>query len=180
MRNVRREQQAPVNSNIRYRELRVIYDTQQLGVLSTEEALSIAESKGLDLVVITETANPPVARILDANKYFYMKKQQEKEAAKKQRESRIEIKEIQFRPGIGAHDFETKLKNIEKFLNKGDKVKLVVRFKGRENANKQAGFDILNRVVETLPITEWDSKPSLNGNRLIGVIRRGKNVKESS
>ena len=93
MRNVRREQQAPVNSNIRYRELRVIYDTQQLGVLSKEEALSIAESKGLDLVVITETANPPVARILDANKYFYMKKQQEKEAAKKQRESRIEIKE---------------------------------------------------------------------------------------
>lgn len=171
----KREDKAPINAQIRYNELRVVDETGQLGVMSKNQALSIAQNKGLDLVVITESANPPVAKILDANKYFYEQKRREKEAAKRQRESRIEIKEIQFRPGIGDHDFETKLKNIDRFLTKGNKVKLMVRFKGRENANKQIGFDILNRVFESFNEIEWDSKPSLNGNRLIGIIRRGNN-----
>jgi len=171
----KREDKAPINAQIRYDELRVVDETGQLGVMSKSQALSIAQNKGLDLVVITESSNPPVAKILDANKYFYEQKRREKEAAKKQRESRVEIKEIQFRPGIGDHDFETKLKNIDKFLTKGNKVKLMVRFKGRENANKQIGFDILNRVFGSFNEIEWDSKPSLNGNRLIGIIRRGNN-----
>lgn len=175
MRKFKPEPKAPVNGQIRYRELRVVDDSGQLGVMDKNKALSIAESRGLDLVVITESANPPVAKILDANKYFYQQKRREKEVAKRQRESRVEVKEIQFRPGIGDHDFETKLKNIEKFLSKGNKVKLMVRFRGRENANKQLGFEILDRVVQTLEETEWDSKPSLNGNRLIGIVKRGKN-----
>lgn len=170
------EQRVPVNGQIRHQELRVVDDKGQLGVMSKKEALTIAESRGLDLVIITESAVPPVAKIIDANKYFYEQKRREKETAKKQRESRVEVKEIQFRPGIGDHDFETKLKNIEKFLSKGNKVKLMVRFKGRENANKQLGFEILERVVTTLDETEWESKPSLNGNRLIGIVKRGKNV----
>lgn len=165
-----------INGEIKFNTLRVIQESDQLGVLSKTEALRIAESKGLDLVVITESANPPVAKILDANKYFYEQKRREKDAAKRQRESRIEVKEIQFRPGIGDHDFETKLKNIDKFLAKGNKVKLMVRFRGRENANKQIGFDILNRVFDSFNEIEWDSKPNLNGNRLIGIIKRGKNA----
>lgn len=165
-----------INGEIKFNTLRVIEESDQLGVLSKTEALRIAESKGLDLVVITESANPPVAKILDANKYFYEQKRREKDAAKRQRESRIEVKEIQFRPGIGDHDFETKLKNIDKFLAKGNKVKLMVRFRGRENANKQIGFDILNRVFDSFNEIEWDSKPNLNGNRLIGIIKRGKNA----
>lgn len=166
-----------INGEIKFNTLRVIDDnSSQLGILNKNEALRIAESKGLDLVVITESADPPVARILDADKYFYEQKRREKEVAKKQRESRVEIKEIQFRPGIGDHDFETKLKNIDKFLSKGNKVKLMVRFRGRENANKQLGFDILNKVFESFNEIEWDSKPNLNGNRLIGIIKRGKNV----
>lgn len=169
------EAKPPINEQIRYQELRVICDDGQLGVMSKEQALSEAHSRGLDLVVITESAKPPVAKILDSNKYFYEQKRREKEAAKKQREGRIEVKEIQFRPGIGDHDFDTKLKNIERFLNKGNKVKLMVRYRGRENANKQIGFEILERVYQTLEEVEWDSKPNLNGNRLIGIIKRGKN-----
>jgi translation initiation factor IF-3 len=165
-----------INGEIKFNTLRVIEESDQLGVLSKTEALRIAESKGLDLVVITESADPPVAKILDANKYFYEQKRREKDAAKRQRESRIEVKEIQFRPGIGEHDFETKLKNIDKFLAKGNKVKLMVRFRGRENANKQLGFDILNKVFDSFNEIEWDSKPNLNGNRLIGIIKRGKNA----
>jgi translation initiation factor IF-3 len=171
----KREDRTPINAQIRYNELRVVDETGQLGVMSKSQALSIAQDKGLDLVVITESSDPPVAKILDASKYFYEQKRREKEAAKKQRESRVEIKEIQFRPGIGDHDFETKLKNIDRFLTKGNKVKLMVRFKGRENANKQIGFDILNRVFHSFNEIEWDSKPSLNGNRLIGILKRGKN-----
>lgn len=175
MRRFKQEVRQPINGQIRFNELRVIDESGQLGVMNKNEALQIAERRGLDLVVITESASPPVAKILDANKYFYEQKRREKDAAKRQRESRIELKEIQFRPGIGDHDFETKLKNIDKFLTKGNKVKLMVRFRGRENANKQIGFEILNRVFESFDDVEWDSKPSLNGNRLIGIIKRGKN-----
>jgi len=169
------EAKAPINSRIIYNTLRVVDGDNQLGVMSKNKALSIAKDRGLDLVIVTESANPPVAKILDANKYIYEQKRREKEVAKRQRESRIEVKEIQFRPGIGDHDFDTKMKNIEKFLSKGNKVKLMVRFKGRENANKQIGFDILERVATTLTEVEWDAKPSLNGNRLIGILKRGKN-----
>jgi translation initiation factor IF-3 len=169
------EPKTPINGQIRYSELRVVEDQGQLGVMHKSKALKIAESRGLDLVVITESAKPPIAKILDANKYLYEQKRREKDLAKRQRESRIEVKEIQFKPNIGDHDFDTKLKNIEKFLSKGNKVKLMVRFRGRENANKQVGFEILARVVDTLEEVEWDSKPSLNGNRLIGILKRGKN-----
>lgn len=171
----KREERQPINGDIRYKELRVIDQSGQLGVMSKNKALSIAEQQGLDLVVITETANPPVAKILDANKHFYEIKRREKETAKRQRESRVDVKEIQFRPNIGDHDFETKLKHIDNFLSKGAKVRCMVRYRGRENANKQLGFEILQRVCETLENTEWEQKPNLNGNRLIGILKRGKN-----
>lgn len=177
MRNVRFKPEAKplINEKIKYNEMRVVAGDEQLGILTKNQALSEAQKRGLDLIVITESASPPVAKILDANKYFYEQKRREKETAKRQRESRIEVKEIQFRPGIGDHDFETKLKNIERFLSKGNKVKLMVRYRGRENANKQIGFEVLNRVYEALDEVEWDSAPNLNGNRLIGIIKRGKN-----
>ena len=142
---------------------------------SKAKALRIAEEQGLDLVVITETVDPPVAKILDATKHFYEQKKREKEVAKKQREGRVEVKEIQFRPGIGIHDFETKLKHIDNFLSKGAKVRCMVRYKGRENANKQIGFEVLQRIVETLENSEWETPPNLNGNRLIGILKRDKN-----
>ncbi len=164
-----------INERIRFEELRVVSESEQLGVMPTAKALDLAFQKGLDLIVITENATPPVAKIIDANKYFYEQKRKEKEQAKKQRESRVEIKEVQFRPGIDKHDFDTKLKNIERFLEKGAKVKCLLKFRGRENANHALGFDIMNRIIDKLEDTEWDSKPTLNGNRLIGILKRGKN-----
>ena len=118
------EPQTPINFQIKYEQLRVVDETGQLGVMTKSQALNIAQSRGLDLIVITESANPPVAKILDANKYLYEQKLREKEQAKKQRESRIEVKEIQFRPGIGDHDFETKLKNKILFENLNKKLSL--------------------------------------------------------
>tara|TARA_B110000305_G_C19355250_1_gene596443 strand:- start:449 stop:982 length:534 start_codon:yes stop_codon:yes gene_type:complete len=171
----KREERQAINEQIRYNELRVLDESGQLGVMSKVRALEIAKEQGLDLVVITETVEPPVAKILDATKHFYEQKKREKEVAKKQREGRVEVKEIQFRPGIGIHDFETKLKHIDNFLNKGAKVRCMVRYKGRENANKQIGFEVLQRIVETLENSEWETHPNINGNKLIGVLKRGKN-----
>jgi translation initiation factor IF-3 len=161
-----------INNDIPYNSVRVIGEQGQLGVYNTKEAVKLAERNGTDLVVINAKSDPPIAKLLDANKYFYEQQRREKEAAKKQRENQIVIKEMQFRLGIGDNDFVTKLKNIEKFLSKGNKVKCVIRYKGRENANKQQGFGIMDRITETLENVQWDAKPSLNGNRLIGILMR--------
>jgi len=162
----------PINENIQHNTLRVVGEDQQFGIVSLDQALELAKQHQTDLVVISEKSDPPVAKLLDANKYFYEQKRREKEAAKKQRENQIVIKEVQFRLGIGENDFDIKLKNIEKFLSKGNKVKCVVRYKGRENANKQQGFAIINRITDNLENSDWESKPSLNGNRLIGILMR--------
>ena len=140
--------------------------------MSKDQALALAEQHNTDLVVISPDGDPPVAKLLNANKYFYEQKRKEKEAAKKQRENQIVIKEMQFRLGIDHHDFETKCKSILKFLEKNNKVKCLIRYKGRENANKQVGFDIMNRIVEFIKTCDWETKPSINGNRMIGVLMR--------
>jgi len=162
----------PINENIQHNTLRVVKDNEQFGIVSLDQALELAKQHQTDLVLINEKSDPPIAKLLDANKYFYEQKRREKETAKKQRENQIIIKEVQFRLGIGDNDFDIKLKNIEKFLNKGNKVKCVVRYKGRENANKQQGFAIIDRITQSLENTDWEGKPSLNGNRLIGVLAR--------
>jgi translation initiation factor IF-3 len=172
MRRQHADNRQQINSDIRYYNVRLVGDEGQLGVMTKDQALAIAEQRKKDLVVINEKADPPIAKLLDANKYFYEQKRREKETAKKQRENQIIIKEVQFRLGIGDNDFDIKLKNIEKFLNKGNKVKCVVRYKGRENANKQQGFAIIDRITQSLENTDWEGKPSLNGNRLIGVLAR--------
>lgn len=160
-----------VNEFITYNNLRVIGEEGQLGVMSKTRALEIANENKIDLVIINQKSDPPIAKLTNANKYFYEQKRKEKETAKKQRENQIVVKEMQFRLGIGDHDFDTKLKNIEKFLNKGNKVKCVIRFKGRENANKQSGFTVMDRIIETVEAV-WDTKPSINGNRMIGILMR--------
>lgn len=166
------DQKRLINDGIRYSNVRVVTDEGNIGIVSVSEALNIASQHKKDLVIINEKSQPPIAKLLDANKYFYEQKRKEKEAAKKQRESKIVIKEMQFKLGIGDNDFDTKLKNIEKFLSKGNKVKCVIRYRGRENANKQQGFGIMERITEKIENTQWDAKPSLNGNRLIGVLVR--------
>ena len=161
-----------VNEFITYNNLRVIGEQGQLGVMSKNRALQVAYENKIDLVIINEKSDPPIAKLINANKFFYEQKRKEKETAKKQRENQIVVKEMQFRLGIGDQDFDTKLKNIVKFLNKGNKVKCVIRFQGRENANKQAGFAVMERIKETVETAVWETKPSINGNRMIGILMR--------
>ena len=161
-----------VNDAISFSTLRVVGEAGQFGVMSKRDALMLADEHKTDLVVISPNGDPPVAKLLDANKYFYEQKRKQKDAAKKQRENQIIVKEVQFRLGIDNHDFETKCRNIIKFLEKNNKVKCMIRYKGRENANKQVGFDIMKRIVEYINIGVWETKPSINGNRMIGVLMR--------
>ncbi len=161
-----------VNEFITYNNLRVIDEAGQIGILSRSDALNLSIKRNTDLVVINEKSNPPVAKLLNAGKYFYEQKRREKEAAKKQRENQIVVKEMQFRLGIDQHDFDTKCKSINKFLEKNNKVKCVIRYKGRENSNKQAGFGIMDRIIEYINSATWETKPAINGNRMIGILMR--------
>ena len=170
--NRRKADDQLVNEAIRFPQLRVVGESGQLGVMSRNDALTLAIKHQTDLVVISPTGNPPVAKLLNANKYFYEQKRKAKETAKRQRENQIVIKEMQFRLGIDQHDFETKCKSITKFLEKNNKVKCLIRYKGRENANKQQGFIVMDRIIETIGIGQWETKPAINGNRMIGVLMR--------
>jgi translation initiation factor IF-3 len=123
-------------------------DGAQLGIMPPAQALSIAEEKGLDLVEIAATATPPVCRIMNSGKYFYQQAKRESEARKHQRH--IQVKEVKFRPKIDEHDFQFKKRNVERFLNDGNKVKSTVIFRGREMVHNEIGRRILNRLAAEL------------------------------
>jgi translation initiation factor IF-3 len=123
-------------------------DGAQLGIMPPAQALSIAEEKGLDLVEIAATASPPVCRIMNSGKYFYQQAKRESEARKHQRH--IQVKEVKFRPKIDEHDFQFKKRNVERFLNDGNKVKSTVIFRGREMVHSEIGRRILNRLAAEL------------------------------
>lgn len=160
------------NERIRFPQVRVTgSDGDSLGIMNTQTALQKAYDQQLDLVLVTDKADIPVCKIVNLNKFLFEKKRQAKEQAKKQRESRIDVKEIQFRPGIDTHDFMTKCNHCRKFVEKGNHVKLLVRFRGREMANTKVGFEIIDRLMEEITGLEFESKPQLNGNRLIAIIK---------
>lgn len=138
-----------MNEDIREKEIRVIgADGEQLGVLPTKEALRMAEEKELDLVAISPSANPPVCKIMDFGKFIYEQQKKDKEAKKKQKV--ITIKEIRLSATIEEHDIEIKANNAKKFLVDGDKVKITVRFRGREIENSHVGRKILDLFVEKI------------------------------
>ena len=138
-----------VNERIRAREIRVVDDEgKQLGVMPPYEALKIARERGLDLVEVSPTANPPVCRIINYGKYLYQQSKRQHEARKHQRS--IELKEVKFRPRTGAHDFEVKRSQIARFLEDGNKVKATVMFRGREMAHRNLGWEMINRLVKDL------------------------------
>lgn len=134
-----------VNEEIRAPQLRVIAaDGEMIGVMSTREALARAFAEGLDLLEISPTAEPPVAKLLDYGKFKYEQQKKRNEARKKQKV--VEVKEVKIRPGTGEHDYQTKLKAVQSFLQAGDKVKVSLRFKGREMAHQELGFKMLERL----------------------------------
>lgn len=140
---------AEINEEIRDREIRVIGDEgEQLGIMSSKDALALAQEKKLDLVKIAPNANPPVCRIMDFGKHRYEQQKRDKEARKKQKS--VSLKEVRLGLNIEKHDLETKAKSAAKFLEKGDKVKISLRFKGREMGYTQLGYDVIKKFAAEL------------------------------
>ena len=168
------EEEYRINFRIEAREVRLI-DAQgnMIGVVSTRDALARAEEAGLDLVEIAPTAAPPVCKILDYGKFKYEAQKKANAARKKQRV--IEVKEIKMRPGIDDNDYNIKMKKVREFIDEGDKVKVTMRFRGREMAHQHLAMDILEKVkTEVGDIAKVEQFPKLEGRQMIMMIAPGK------
>ena len=154
-----------INDQIRAKEVMVIGPGgEQLGIKSIDDAKTLANFAGFDLVLINPSSTPPVAKIMDYNKYKYENKKRLKENQKKQREANLEMKEYRLSVTIDVHDFDTRVRNSSKYLEKGHKIKVAVRFKGREMAHPELGKDVLIRFAEALKdVSEIDQQPKLEG-----------------
>ena len=141
----------------------------QIGIVDTHDALIAARENELDLVLIAETAEPPVAKIMDFGKRLYEEKKAK--AAAKKRQHQLQVKEIKFRPGTDVGDYQVKLKNLMRFLEDGDKAKVTVRFRGREMAHQQLGIQMLDRLETDLAETGTvESRPKLEGRQMVMVF----------
>ena len=159
-----------INEEIKAKEVRVVADNgEQLGVMSTSAALNRADADGLDLVLIAPNATPPVCRIMDYGKFRYERDKREKEAKKKQQT--VEVKEVQLSCRIDTHDFQTKANNAIRFLKGGDKVRVVLLFKGREMAHTEVGAEVIGKFLDLCSeYGNTDKAPSLEGKRMSVVI----------
>lgn len=161
---------APINENITAREVRLIgADGEQVGIVSIDEALAVAEEAKLDLVEISPDAQPPVCRIMDYGKHLFERKKQQAQARKNQKQ--IQIKEVKFRPGTDVGDYQVKLRNLIRFLEDGDKAKVSLRFRGREMAHQELGMELLKQVEKDLEeYGSVEQHPKMEGRQLIMVI----------
>lgn len=159
-----------INEEIREKEVRLLGpEGEQLGIMSSREALAMAEAKEIDLVMIAPQAKPPVCKIMDYGKYLYELQKKEKEAKKKQKV--VTIKEVRISPQIEDHDLSVKAKNAEKFLIDGDKVKVTVRFRGREAEHSHFGRDILIKFADRLSeVGAVEREPKLEGRNMIMIL----------
>ena len=158
-----------INEQIRDREIRLISEHgEQLGIMSAREALKIAQEAELDLVKIAPMAKPPVCKIIDYGKYKYEQTRKEKEARKKQKT--VEIKEVRLSPNIDTNDLNTKINNAKKFISKGNKVKVTLRFRGREMAHVQQSKHILDDFAETLADIAVVEKPAKMEGRAMSMV----------
>ena len=158
------------NHRINSPEVQVISSKgENLGILNTDQAISIAKEEGLDLIEIAPNAKPPVCKIIDIGKYKY--DAQKKANKAKKRQKKIELKEIKLRPVTEVHDYNFKLKNAQKFLTKGDKVKFTIKFKGRELQHSHLGDKLMNRIKEdTKEIGKIEMQPKFDSKQMIMVI----------
>jgi translation initiation factor IF-3 len=159
-----------VNEQIDVQKIRLIApDGDMLGIVPTREALSAARDAGLDLVEVSPNAEPPVCKILDYGKYKYQTQKKKNEARKKQRT--IDVKEIKLRPNIDDADYEVKLRNARRFLDEGDKVKVTMRFRGRELAHQELGMNVLVKVRDELEeLSKVEQMPKMEGRQMIMVL----------
>ena len=159
-----------VNHQINVPQVRLVReDGTMVGVVTTREAINMAADAGLDLVEVSPNATPPVCKILDFGKFKYEEQKRKNEARKKQKV--IEVKEIKLRPGIDTHDYDVKMRSIHRFLEEGDKVKVTMRFRGREMAHQELGAKVLDKVRSDLEaIAKVESAPKMEGRQMIMVI----------
>ena len=159
-----------VNERIRVSEIRLIGpDGENVGVVPPSVGMQMAQDAGLDLVEISPNAAPPVCKVMDLGKFKYEQQKREAEARKKQKI--IEIKEIKFRPGTDTHDYDVKMRSVMKFLGEGDKVKVTLRFRGREMAHQDLGLELLNRVRDDVgEAGKIESMPKLEGRQMVMMI----------
>ena len=159
------------NNRINSPEVQVIASTgENLGIISTNQAISMAKEEGLDLIEIAPNAKPPVCKIIDMGKYKYDAQKKANKAKKKQKI--VLLKEIKLRPVTEAHDYNFKLKNAQKFLSKGDKVKFTIRFKGRELQHSNLGHDLMSKIKEDIKLVgKVEMNPKFDGKQMIMVIQ---------
>ncbi|MGQ3675340.1 translation initiation factor IF-3 [Xanthobacter sp. TB0139] len=171
MRPVAPEKDGPrVNEEIRIREVQLIdQDGQNHGVMGIRDALALAQEAGLDLVEISPNSSPPVCKILDYGRFKYLNQKKANEARKKQKV--VEVKEVKLRPGIDDHDYGVKMKAMHRFFQEGDKVKVTLRFRGREMAHQDIGYKLLMRLREEVSeIAKVEAEPTLEGRQMIMIL----------
>jgi translation initiation factor IF-3 len=159
-----------VNEKIRVPEIRLIgAEGENIGLTTPARGMELAERAGLDLVEISPNASPPVCKIMDFGKYKYETQKRESEARKKQKI--IEVKEVKFRPNTDSHDYDVKMRNVFKFLEKGDKVKVTLRFRGREMAHQNLGRELLEKVADDVKeIGKVENMPKMEGRQMVMMI----------
>jgi translation initiation factor IF-3 len=159
------------NERIRSSQVQVISsDGENLGTLPTQEAINIAKEEGLDLIEISPTASPPVCKIIDIGKYKYDLQKKANKAKKKQKI--VNLKEIKLRPTTEVHDYSFKIKNAQKFLSKGDKVKFTVQFRGREMQHTNLGHDLMKRIInDTISVGKVEVRAKFEGRQMIMIIQ---------
>ena len=161
-----------INEQIKVSQVLVIGPNgEQVGVKPIADALTLANYAGLDLVLLSPNANPPVCKVMDYNKYKYERAKKEKEALKKQRANMSELKEFRLSPVIDVGDFETKIKQVTKYLEKGDRIKVTIRFKGRQMAHTEIGKDVLLKFAARLEdLSVVEQQPKLDGRSMIMLL----------
>ena len=159
-----------LNHKIRVPEVRLNdVDGKPLGIMTTRDALRMAVERGLDLVEISPNAKPPVCRLMDYGKFRYEQSRKDRDQRKRQHQNAV--KEIKFRPNVGDHDYETKVNHLRKFLEKGHKVKISLTFRGRENAHRELGFAVVERVLEDCKdISNIDMAPKRVGRMVVAML----------
>lgn len=160
----------PANEDITSADVQLIdAEGENRGVVNTREALAEAQDQGLDLVLISPNAIPPVAKMLDLGRFKYAAQKKAADARKKQKV--IEVKEVQMRPNIDTHDYETKMKAVQRFLDDGDRVKVTMRFRGREMAHQDLGMQLLLKVrAQTEDVAKVESQPRSEGRQMVMVL----------
>lgn len=165
----------PINENIRSREVRVVGENIN-DIMPIDQAISMAKSEGEDLVCINFKSDPPICKIMDYGKFAYEQKKKKKLQDKKNRENAIEVKEIQFRPTIDIGDILTKTRKIQEFIDDGDKVKLVMKMRGREMGMKEFCNQQFDKFLSNVKGYEFDSKPKWLGNKVLAILKKSANI----